>query len=138
MIERIKSHEDWSNDAAIWNSAKTITGVIGVSSLTIISNYENFAIWHRDINLTRSVGLWSIGSGFSSSSIWIEAIRVLVVINRDFTVFHHNAFTWKSNNTFDDLLVFNGRVDITSELTTGLTIEKDDDLSTFWYIFLTR
>lgn len=137
MIEGIKSHENWSDNATIRNSAKAITRIVGMGAFTIISNYENFTIWYCDIDFARSVGLWSIGSGFSSSSIWIEAIRVLVVINRDFTVFHHNAFTWKSNNTFDDILVFNGRVDITGELTTGLTIEKDDDLATFWYVFLT-
>ena len=114
MIEGIKSHENWSDNATIRNSAKTITGVIGVSSLTIVSNYENFTIWYCDIDFARSVGLWSIGSGFSSSSIWIEAIRVLVIINRNFAVFYYHAFAWKSNDTLDDVLILNGRIDTTS------------------------
>gem|GEM_PF-5461560 len=109
-----------------------------MGTLTVIADYENFTIWHRDINFTRSVGLWPIGSGFSSSSIWIEAIRVLVVINRNFTVFHHHAFAWKSNDTLNDVLILNSRVDVTSELATGLTIEEDDNLSTFWYVFFSR
>jgi len=45
VIEGIKSHEDWSNDATIWNSAKAITRIVGMSAFTVVSDYENFTIW---------------------------------------------------------------------------------------------
>ena len=114
MIEGIKSHENWSDDATIRNSAKAITRIVGMGTLTVIADYENFTIWHRDINFTRSVGLWAISGGLSGSGIWVEAIRVLVIINRNFAVFYYHAFAWKSNDTLDDVLSLNGRIDTTS------------------------
>ena len=109
----------------------------GMSAFTIVSDYENFTIWDCRIDFTRSIGLWAISGGFSGSSIRVEAIRVLIIINRNFAVFHYHAFTWKSNDTLDDVLILNRRIDTTGKFTTGFTIEKNNDLTTFWYVFLT-
>ena len=114
MIEGIKSHENWSDDATIWNSAKAITRIVGMSAFTVVSDHEDFTIWDGRIDFTGSIGLWAISGGFSGGSIRVEAIRVLIIINRNFAVFHYHAFTWKSNDTLDDVLILNGRIDITS------------------------
>ena len=114
MIEGIKSHENWSDDATIRNGAKAITRIVGMSAFTVVSDYENFTIWNGRIDFTGSIGLWAISGGLSGSGIWVEAIRVLVIINRNFAVFYYHAFAWKSNDTLDDVLILNGRIDTTS------------------------
>ena len=85
-----------------------------MSAFTIVSDHENFTIWNGRIDFTRGIGLWAIGGGFSGGSIRVKAIRILIIINRNFTVFHYNAFTWESNDTLDDVLIFDGRIDTTS------------------------
>ena len=114
MIEGIKSHENWSDDATIWNSAKAITRIVGMSAFTVVSDHEDFTIWDGRIDFAGGVLLWPVGSRFSGSSIGIEAVGVLVVIDGNFTIFYYYAFAWKSNNALDNILVLNRRIDATS------------------------